>query len=199
MKKKTLNLVVYSLLIALMILMTFTAVGYIKIGIVEITLMCLPVIFGIAYSGTASGLILGLVFGLTSLSTCILGTSAFGTALFSLSAPKTVFLCVVPRVLAGLVCALCFTALYKSGKKNTAFTVASVLMPALNTLLFVSSFILLFKNTEFFVNMMNSVGSKTLPAFVITVFGLNSISEIGVCLIVGLPVCKAIDMIKSKK
>ena len=55
-----------AILIAILLLMAFTPLGYIRFGGLEITFLTVPVIIGAIILGPVEGAILGGVFGLTS-------------------------------------------------------------------------------------------------------------------------------------
>ena len=65
-KKKLTRLVMCALFSALIVVMTFTPyLGYITVGVIEITTLHAVVIFGAAVLGPAMGAVLGGVWGLT--------------------------------------------------------------------------------------------------------------------------------------
>lgn len=194
---KTKTIAVYSLLTAIMFIFTFTHLGYIKVGIAEITLMCLPLIFGINFDKIKAGLFFGFLFGLTSFLTCF-GSSAFGSALFAISPLKCAALCFAPRILTGLFASLIFYALDKNKKTTAAQIILCVLTPLFNTLMFVSSFLVMFGKTDFVAGLMNTFGVNTLPALAVAAFALNAACEIAVCVLVGVPVCKALEKIGKR-
>ncbi|MDY3274271.1 MAG: ECF transporter S component, partial [Agathobacter sp.] len=57
-----------ALLTAIVILMAYTPLGYLKVGAVSITFIVVPVAVGAVLLGVKAGAFLGLVFGLTSLA-----------------------------------------------------------------------------------------------------------------------------------
>lgn len=77
--EKTRKLVQMAILIAVMLILAFTPLGYLKVGAIEITFMTIPVVVGAIILGPAAGAVLGGVFGLTSFIQCF-GMSAFGAA-----------------------------------------------------------------------------------------------------------------------
>lgn len=193
MNNKVREITVHSLLIAIMAIMAFTPLGYIKIGIVQMTLMCIPVIAGIFFGGKKSGIILGFVFGLTSFVQCF-GMDAFGTTLFSISPAYTVILCFITRILMGFTVGLIYDLFKKYKVKSIAsYAVISVLTPVLNTILFVGTFILLFRNTEYFTTLQETLGATNLFAFAAAFAGLNALLEVILCGAVGIPLCKALE------
>ena len=72
-RQKLVRLVLTALLTALIIVMAFTPLGYLKAGAIEITFITIPVIIGAVLLGPVGGLFLGAVFGITSF--CLLYTS----------------------------------------------------------------------------------------------------------------------------
>ena len=62
-----------AVLIAIMLILAFTPLGYLRIGPLAISLMTIPVVIGAMILGPAGGAVLGLVFGLTSFYQCFAG------------------------------------------------------------------------------------------------------------------------------
>ena len=56
-----------ALLVAIIILLTFTPLGYITLPFIAATTIQMPVIIGAVMMGPVSGLVLGLAFGLSAL------------------------------------------------------------------------------------------------------------------------------------
>ena len=98
-KNKTLEMVQLAVLIAIMLILAFTPLGYLRIGPLAISLMTIPVVIGAMILGPAGGAVLGLVFGLTSFYQCFAG-DPFGAALVAMN-PFFTFL--VRRDLQGTV------------------------------------------------------------------------------------------------
>jgi|GEM_PF-7065047 len=100
-------LTVSAVFVAIIAVMCFTQIGYLKFGIIEITLISIPVAFGGAILGKWGGLLLGAAFGISSFIQCF-GFSAFGAALLSINPFWTFVVCLLPRMIAGFVSALTF-------------------------------------------------------------------------------------------
>ncbi len=191
--------VTYSILIAIMAVMAFTPLGYIKLGIVEITLMSLPVIIGVGFTGLKGGLILSTVFGITSFIQCF-GMSAFGAALLAINPVLTFILCMLPRILMGLISGGVYELCEKhSFKKALTYPLVSVLAPLTNTLIFVPLTFIFFGKSEYIVNLSQSVGADNLFAAAVTIFGLNALCEVITCAIVGPALLKATEKVKKIK
>jgi uncharacterized membrane protein len=169
-----------AVLVAIIILMSFTPLGYLKLGVIEISFLMLPVAIAGIILGPGAGAFMGGVFGLTSFIQCF-GMSAFGAALLNINPIFTFILCMVPRILAGWLPGLVFKAFSKS--KYLRFFgafVSSLLAAVLNTVFFVGGLILLFGNSDY----IKSFGETAWDVVVLLV-GVNALLEAIVCTIVG--------------
>ena len=191
--ERILRLTQLSVLVALLIIFGFTNIGYIKIGVIEITLNIIPVAVAAIVLGPSAGAVCGAVFGLTSFWQAASGTSAFGMMLFQHSPLNTFILCFVPRLLEGLLTALLFKALMKVSKDNSLpCAAASLCCPLLNTLLFVGSFILLFMKTDIFSGLYTQSAADNIGAFFVWFVGLNGLVEAIAGFIIATAVSKAL-------
>ncbi len=189
---KTKRIVLYGLFIAIILLMAFTPIGYIKMPFVEITLITIPVIVGAVTMGPVAGLVLGTVFGLTSFAQCF-GMSKFGTTLFSINPFFTFIICVVARALMGYLCGVIFKAFEKRGNTSVwAFGVSSVAGALLNTLFFVGFLLILFGNSDYIMAMR---GGANVLAFLAAFVGINGLVEAIACGIVGTAISKALHKV----
>ena len=119
--KKMRQMVQLAVLTAILLVMAFTPLGYLKLGPLSITFLTLPVAVASVVLGPQAGLIMGAVFGLTSFFQCF-GMDEFGVTLLSISFWKTMVMCLVPRLLAGGIPGLIYRGL--KNKNRTLFTVA---------------------------------------------------------------------------
>ena len=94
-RERTLFLVETAMLTAIIIIMAFTPLGFLKSGVVEITFLAVPVAVGAVMMGWKGGLILGTVFGLVSFAQCF-GMSALGVFLMGINPFLTFVVCVIP-------------------------------------------------------------------------------------------------------
>ena len=99
----TRRMVLLAMLSGILLVMSFTPLGYLNIGPLAISLNMIPVAIGAVALGPGGGAFLGAVFGITSCLQCvgIGGTSAMGVILFEISPALTILQRFVPRVLAG--------------------------------------------------------------------------------------------------
>lgn len=191
-RNRTVNLTVTAALAAIIIVMTFTPIGYLNIGIVEITFLTIPVAIGAIVCGPACGATLGAVFGVTSFIQCLgIGRpSPFGMALFSISQLSTVLICFVPRILAGLLAGLIFKA-FKKKNGTVSYAVTALSTGVFNTLFFVAILVTCF-STESLTGLQLGENVFQIIGAIVTV---NSVIEWAVCLVVGLAVSKALNAV----
>jgi uncharacterized membrane protein len=168
-----------AVLVAIVILMSFTPLGFLKAGVIEISFLMIPVAIAGIILGPAAGAFIGGVFGITSFIQCF-GMSAFGAALLGINPFFTLILCLVPRVLAGWIPGLVFKAMSGTAAKTVGAFISSLLAAALNTVFFVGGLLLLFGNTEY----IKSFG-KTAWDVVVLLVGINALLEAIICTIVG--------------
>lgn len=194
-KKSTLYLVQTALLVAIILLMAFTPIGYIKTAGLEITLIVVPVAVGAVLMGPTGGAILGGVFGITSFIQCF-GMSPFGNVLLGINPFLTFLVCVPTRILVGWLTGLIFAAM-KKGKhtKGASYYVANLACPLLNTLLFMSMLCLCFYPTEFIQNLAGQMGTSNVLAFVAAFVGINGLVEAAVCFIVGSAISRILAQV----
>lgn len=207
-RKSTINPMVIEMtmtavLAALIILMTFTPIGYIPLGPVKMTLITLPVAVGSIVLGKRSGLILGGIFGLTSFYTCF-GMDFLGNIFLGYNPFLTFVMCVVPRLACGFLPALIYEAISNKGTKRTllAIPVAGACVAMINTLLFLGTMWLFFGNI-FTTNQ--DVISALVGMVIDNVFvlfaafaGTNGLIEIAVNVVVGTAICKPLTLVKKR-
>lgn len=193
-KAKTLFLAQNAVLAAIVVLMAFTPIGYLRLGAVEMTFIMIPVAVGAISLGEKSGAFLGLVFGISSFIQCF-GMSPFGAALLQINPIFTFIMCLLPRVLMGYLCGIIYKALCKV-KKGVAVVVASFSAPVINTALFVASLILFFGKSDYIMGMR--AGTENIWAFLIAFVGLNGLLEIVGTTIISPPVALAVQKAVKK-
>ncbi len=179
-----------ALLSAIVILMSFTPLGYLRLtpGL-EITLIPIPVTVGAILMGPKAGAFLGAVFGLTSFAQCF-GFSPFGAVLLSINPVYTFILTFIPRILMGYLTGWSF-ALYSRlfPSRTIACGAASLTGPVLNTIFFMTFLIAFFGRTEF---IMEFRGAASILGFVVAFVGINGVVEAAVCLIAGTAITRAL-------
>lgn len=175
-KEKVKRLVLLGMLTAVLIIMSYTPLGYLNIGPLAITLNVIPVALAAISLGPVGGAVMGAVFGLTSFLQCIGigGTSAMGAILFGISPVLAFIQRFVPRVLMGLLTGLIYKAISKNGKPKIACFVTGLCAALINTVLFMGALVLLFGNTDYVQELMDG---KNVIVFICTFVGINAVFE----------------------
>lgn len=188
-RKKTLSLVRLSIFVAIIIIMAFTPLGYLKVGFISITFLTLPVSVGAIIGGVGYGAILGAVFGLTSFIQCF-GMDAFGTMLMGINPFFTFIMCMVPRIAMGILVALIFKALQKADKKQfLSHSIANLSGALLNTVFFIGFLVLFFGSDT---GVMTALGADSIIAVIGILLTFNAAIEAVVCLILGTAVSRVL-------
>lgn len=183
-----------AILSAIIVVMAFTPIGFLRVGPLELTLIMVPVIVGAVTMSPAVGAILGGVFGVMSFIQCFTG-SALGAILVSVSIVRTFIVCIPTRILAGYLCGLIFKALQsKDPKGSWSYVVASVAGSALNTVFFLGILALLFFNVQFTPEQSEMLGglSTALNTVIAIATGINAPIEMLVCAVIGSAVGKGV-------
>lgn len=155
-ENKTRNLVLAAVFVAIIIIMAFTPFGYIPLGFMNATIIHVPVIIGAIILGPRYGGFLGMVFGFTSLwkNTNMPNPTSFVFSPFVKVGEYggnfgSLIICMVPRILIGIVAYYVFRAVLKAlngknGKRTIALAAAGVAGSLTNTLLVMNLIYLLF-------------------------------------------------------
>lgn len=197
-KSKVLYMTELALLTAIVLLMAFTPLGYLRVGAVEITFIVVPVAIGAVMLGVKGGAFLGLVFGLTSFVQCF-GMSAFGTMLFSLKPAATAFCCIVPRIMVGVIPALVYMAMKKGPLQKISVPVACILAPLTNTILYLGCMCLFFQNALTEAYGYTGKGGIFFMCWLLALVAVNAILEACSSLVIGTAVCKALQHALGRK
>lgn len=194
-------LVKLALLSAVIVLMAFTPLGYLRVGALSITFLVVPVTVGAIVLGPFGGMILGAIFGITSFVQCF-GIDAFGTTLFAINPIFTFLFCIPTRMLMGLFTGLTFKAMSSSKKKGVRISsvfVTSALGPLFNTVLFMTTLCLCFYNTDYIQGFVTELHAANPFTFVVLFVGINGAIEIAVDFIVCSIASTAILSAESRK
>lgn len=156
-KKEIQGLVLTALFSAIIIIMAFTPLGYIPLGIINATIIQIPVIVGALFCGPKQGAFLGFLFGLTSFLKNTIMPATLSAFVFSpvLAAGMfgakgvvfSTFICFVPRILVGVLPYYVYKVLKNCSKwKTLNFAVAGVVGAFTNTFLVMGSIYVLYKD-----------------------------------------------------
>lgn len=150
------QLTLLAMLVAVLLLMSFTPLGYLNIGPLAITFNVIPVAIAALALGPAGGLIAGSVFGLTSFLQClgIGGLSPLGSILFGINPFFAILLCFIPRMLDGFLLGYIFRIVGRLNRPAACF-VTGFCAAFFNTLGFMSLLLLLFGRTDYMLSLIH--------------------------------------------
>lgn len=196
---KTRTLTIAALLAAITFILGVTPVGYIPLGAIEITLLCIPVLIGALMEGWLVGLFLGLIFGLTSFLQIFIGfRAALGQFLLSLGPVRTLAVIFVPRLLVPVVARGVFLLMNKarSGMINkAAYSVSALAGSATNTVFFLGMMYLLFLPQ---IDQISEAFGTTAPMLLSVIGSIvltNGVPEAIAAVVIVTAVCMALARI----
>ena len=198
-KERTLKMVQLAMFTAIILLLAFTPLGYLKLSLgLSVTLIGLPVIIGSITIGPVGGAILGAVFGLTSFAQAF-GPDALGVILLGENPIGLFITCLIPRILMGWLTGLIFKILKKIDKSNfISYALTNLIGSLLNTVLFLASLMIFFYDILIRLNVVEVSGNINPFVLAAVLGGFNALAEALVCLIIGTTVSKAIDAFMVK-
>lgn len=195
--KQIRNLTMMSLFVAIEIVLLITPFGYLRIGPLSATLMHVPVIVCACVMSTKHGVMLGLLFGITSV---INATMAPGPTSFAFSpfveiggfqgGYQSLIVAILPRVLLGLISGSIYHLLIK---KNVLDIYSAALSAGISTFIhtiMVLGLIIVFYATPYADAI--GVANSALMAYMGTVLLTNMIPEIIVAVLVNVALTKVL-------
>ena len=190
--QRTNSIALMGILTALLVLMAFTPIGYLKVGAISISFLMIPVALGAIALGPWAGAALGGVFGITSFVQCF-GMDVFGTFLMDINPFATFVMCVGARVLAGFLAGLVASGFKKAAdgyqKKDrpgtslairfVGYSVTGLCGALFNTACFMGALLAFFWNNTEFIAKMQEWGFDTsaIAKFFAAFVGTNAIVE----------------------
>jgi uncharacterized membrane protein len=184
-----------AILTAIVLIMSFTPAGYLRLSVIEISFLAIPVAVGAIVLGPAAGAFLGGVFGATSFAQVFLGTNPMGAVLLVINPFLTFISCMIPRILMGFLTGIIFKALRRTDTAGTwSYAVGSLSAAVLNTVLFMGGFVLFFGNSDFAKGLR---GDVPMIAFVVGMVWAQGVVEAIVCCVAGGAICKAVSLSRT--
>lgn len=203
--KNTSDLVKMALFVAIIILLSVTPLGYIHLGVINATTIQIPVIIGAILFGWKKGAFLGGVFGITSMIKNTVQPNAtsfvfspfvpvFGKDKGSLFA---IVVCIVSRVMIGVVAGLLFKALSKTKlSKALSAGVCGFCGALMNTILVMGGIYLFFGRSY---SAAKDQAYETLIGTVMATITGIGITEALVSAVISAAVCVPLFKYMSKK
>ena len=173
-KLSTREFVLIALLVAILIVL-----GYVNIpqpAGLSITFNMIPVAIAAIAIGPAGGAILGGAFGIISFLQCfgICGFSGMGAALAAINPFLAFVQRFFPRLIDGLLLGFIYRFLRPRTNVYAACAITGFCAAFLNTLLFMTSLVWLFGNTEY---MQNSMAGRGMLTYIVAAVGVNGLGE----------------------
>lgn len=174
-KERTKRLVMLALLSAVLLLMAFTPLGYLRVGSLSITFNTIPVAIGAIALGPVCGAVLGAVFGLTS----VMGGSSLVMTLMSVNPIYAGIMCFLPRIMEGLLAGFIAKGLRRTElKKPVSYGLTGFLTAFMNTLFFMSALVIFFGGSEFVQEKWTALApGQNVLVFICMFVGINAVVE----------------------
>lgn len=205
MNKNTSSRTLYLAQLAMMIALTIIIAYFGSImlpGGLKITFATVPVAVAGIVLGPFAGWLCGTTFGVCSLIQGITGMSALTSALILVNPFYGFLLCVVARMLCGLLPALLFRAMHRAASKGTrkaSFIVSSLACPVLNTVFFMGIIVTLYWNTDPVQNIAVKLGTTNPLMFIVLLVGVQGLIEALVCAFLGSAIAAVIYGVLQKQ
>ena len=206
---KTRDFAVTSMFAAIIFVMTFTPFGFIPLGVMNATVIHVPVIIGAVLMGPRIGAFLGFLFGLASLlraSTSPSVTSFVFSPLIPLPGTDSgslwaLLVCFGPRILVGVTPYYTYKFFRKfSGAwaklRFVSTFLAGVVGSLTNTILVMGLIFLVFRNA--YASATGSAADLVLGVILSVVF-VHGITEALVAGVFTSAVCRALESFMSKR
>lgn len=168
------QLTLLGLLCGVLIIMSVTPLGYLRVGALSITLNMIPVAVAAIAMGPIGGAITGAVFGLTSFVSALTGGSPMGVIMMGISPVRTFIQSFLPRFAMGACVGFLYRLVNGAAKKSVGAYAAGFGAAFLNTLFYMTSLVLLFGSTEY---VQGLIGGRNIIVFMCTFVGVNAVFE----------------------
>ena len=186
--KKTTNMVIFSMLLAIEVVMSFTPLGFLRIGLLSVTMLHIPVIICAMALGKKYGAALGFVLGFCSFYNATFSptiTSFCFTPFFSMGGVEgnwtSLLIAFIPRIALGYGAGAIYERL-KSKNGRTAAALSGLSGALINTIGVLGGIWIFFKEPY------EAVLGNTIVALLMTTVGVNSIAEAVVGVIAAMAV-----------
>ncbi len=201
-QNQTKQLVLTALFAAIIIIMASVPfLGYIPLGLMNATIIHIPVILGALFLGPKKGAFLGFLFGLTSLIKATftpLPTSFVFSPFYTFEGMNgginSLIVCFIPRILIGITSYYIFKLIVsvgksKKGARSAGFIAAGLVGSLTNTLLVMYGIFFLFgENYTHAYEASGNVIATTLHALILSVIGTQGVPEAIVAAVIVLGV-----------
>ena len=186
------QITLFGLLTAILLILSYTPLGYLNLGPLGATLNMIPVAVAAAALGPKGGALIGAVFGMTSFFQClgIGGTSQMGVILFEISPFLTFVQRLLPRILTGFLVGVLYRGLKKTPCKGVAAAAAGFSAAFLNTFLFMGALVLLFGRTEY---VQGLIAGRNIIVFLCAFVGVQAVLEMAISTVITAALLKGLE------
>ena len=181
-------MVIFSMLLAIEVVMSFTPLGFLRIGLLSVTMLHIPVIICAMALGKKYGAALGFVMGFCSFYNATFSptiTSFCFTPFFSMGGVEgnwtSLLIAFIPRIALGYGAGAIYERL-KSKNGRTAAALSGLSGALINTIGVLGGIWIFFKEPY------EAVLGNTIVALLMTTVGVNSIAEAVVGVIAAMAV-----------
>ena len=204
--EKVKKLAILSMFIAIIGLFAFTPIGFIRLPLINATLLHIPVIIGSILLGAKYGAILGFLFGLTSMINNTMTPNPIISFVFSPFVPVygtesgsifALIVCFVPRILVGVTPYYVYTGLskiFKEKAKIASLSIAGVVGSMTNTLLVMHLIFFLFRDS--YAEARN-LAMDAVYGVVLGIIATNGIPEAIAAAIVTAAICIPVGFVQK--
>lgn len=174
--RNTKSLTLIGVLLAIEIVLAFTPLGFLPLGVIKATTIHIPVIIGAIFLGPVAGAILGFAFGVMSV---IINTISPALTSFAFSPFYgnfwSLFVAIVPRTLIGITSYYSYKWVCKfDRKKIAAYSIAGVVGALTNTILVMGSIYVFFGERY---AEARGVAFEALFGVIMGIVGVNGVPE----------------------
>ncbi|WP_297237548.1 ECF transporter S component [uncultured Faecalicoccus sp.] len=192
------NLTMLALFLAIEVVLLVTPLGYLRIGVLSATLMHVPVIVCACTMGTKYGVLMGLVFGVTSVINATMAPTVTSFAFspfvevggFS-GGFQSLIVAIGPRLLLGWLAGTIYHGLKKNGKSIAFSAFVSALISTVVHTAGVLGLILIFYAAPYASAI--GVAQSGLMIAMATVILTNTVPEIVVAVVANVALTKALS------
>lgn len=172
-----------ALLVAILLVMNYTPLGYLQVGPLSMSLLTIPVAIGAMTMGPTAGAVLGGVFGATSFITALRAPSVMAAAMMEASPAGTFVTCFAARVLVGLCAGWVYLGVKRLFPARTKLCCAlgALATPLLNTFWFMTSLCVFFFGSDYVQGLCAGLGVSSPVPFVFALVGVQGLIEAGTC------------------
>ena len=203
------DFVLLALFTAIVFVLGLTPLGMVPLGLIKATTLHIPVIIGCLLLGPRYGAVLGFMFGLVSFLSNTMSPAALSFAFTPLiplpgtpnGSPLSLVICLVPRILVGVVPWFVYRGLQKLMKESSrgevlSMAIAGAVGAVLNTALVMSLIYFLFRDAY---ASLKGVPVEAVAGVVLGVVGTNGVAETALAAVLTPAIGKILLSLKRRK